>query len=59
MFTPKRYSENHQEETSKNTKVNGETINNIRYADETVIVVSNTIELQHLVERIQRSMESI
>lgn len=34
-------------------KINGELINNIRYADDTVILASDINELQHLVERIQ------
>ena len=50
------YSENIFEEALRNTsagiKINGKTINNIRYADDTVIIASSLPELQHLIDTI-------
>lgn len=40
-------------EAAEGIKLNGELINNIRYADDTVILASDINELKHLVERIQ------
>lgn len=43
--------------TSKGIKVNGEVINNIRYADDTVVLANNIDELQKLMERVQTASE--
>lgn len=37
--------------------MNGETINNIRYADDTVIIANNNEELQRIVQNIHSASE--
>ena len=50
------YSENIFAEALQNTsagiKINGKTINNLRYADDTVVIASSLSELQHLMDAI-------
>ena len=37
----------------KGIKINGININNIRYADDTVLIADSVKELQHLVDKVE------
>ena len=43
----------------KGTKINGININNIRYADDTVLIADSEKELQNLVDKVEAESERL